>query len=220
LNLLKKIIPVVSNKKNMNIDSDTKEKLETRLAMSVMFIKILMASFPMLFVPQLCGDSTCSLSEKMVDWNWLGFVNWMTFISFMRLYWYQGKREQFMIEYLDEDDEVSENSLTEQIEEYPEIKERLINLNTKLEFSNNCSAALFLLNTAWSASWIMFVRYLDSTTLTVLLTNSLLVHSKLMQIRMSYTGDDLASSTVAVRPRVFNVIDKDHTTDAIILEVD
>lgn len=204
----------------MNIDSDTKEKMETRLAMSVMFIKILMASFPMVFVPQMCGTTTCSFSQKMVGWNWLGFMNWITFFSFMRLYWYQGKREQFMIEYLDEDDEVSENSLTKQIEEYPEIKKQLINLNTKLQFSNNCSGLLFVLNTAWSASWILLVRYLDATTLTVLLTNSLLVHSKLMQIRTSYTGDDLASSTVAVRPRVYNVIDKDHTSDSIILEVE
>ena len=204
----------------MNIDSDTKEKMETRMAMSVMFIKILMASFDMIFVPQMCGESTCSFSEKLVGWNWLGIMNWVTFFSFMRLYWYQGKREQFMIEYLDEDDEVSENSLTKQIEEYPEIKEQLINLNTKIEYSNNCSGLLFVLNTGWSASWILLVRYLDATTLTVLLTNSLLVHSKLMQIRTSYIGDDLASSTVAVRPRVFNVIDKDHTSDAIILELD
>ena len=52
---------------------------------------------------------------------------------------------------------------------------------------------------------------MDSTTLTVLLTNSLLVQGKLMQIRESYIGDDLGVSTVSTSPRIYNVIDKDYT---------
>lgn len=194
----------------INLTADTKEKLESVMSMGGMFVKILMASFPMMFVPQMCEDGPCSMSDKMSAWSWLSFVNVMTFTSFMRLYYVQGHREHFMIEYLDEDDEVSENSLTEQIVKYPKIHSRLVTLNSHIKTANNVSAAMFLLNTIYSSFFILYLRYLDTTTATVLLTNSLLVQGKLMQIRQSYTSDDLAMSTVATVPKVFNVIDTDH----------
>uniref|UniRef100_A0A6C0KCM0 Uncharacterized protein n=1 Tax=viral metagenome TaxID=1070528 RepID=A0A6C0KCM0_9ZZZZ len=76
----------------INLTADTKEKLESVMSMGGMFVKILMASFPMLFVPQMCEDGPCSMTEKVSAWSWLSFVNVMTFTSFMRLYYVQGHR--------------------------------------------------------------------------------------------------------------------------------
>uniref|UniRef100_A0A6C0KCK7 Uncharacterized protein n=1 Tax=viral metagenome TaxID=1070528 RepID=A0A6C0KCK7_9ZZZZ len=192
-----------------HIDPDTKEKMENYVAMSAMFVKILMASFPMLFVPQQCGDDPCTMGEKFGAWNWLFLVNFLTFGTFGGLYYVQAKRESFMITNFDEDDDKAENHLTEQIVKYPDIHSKIVSLNTGIRKCNYACMGMYAVNTVYSSLFILLWRYLDSTTLTVLITNSLLVQGKLMQIHASYTGDDLAMSTVGTRPKVFNVIDKD-----------
>ena len=103
----------------------------------------------------------------------------------------------------------AENHLTDQILKYPEVHNRIVSLNTSIRKCNYACMGMYAVNTVYSSLFILLWRYLDSTTLTVLITNSLLVQGKLMQIHASYTGDDLAMSTVGTRPKVFNVIDKD-----------
>ena len=194
-----------------DFDQDTKDKIQNTISMGTMFVKILMASFPMMFVPQQCGDEPCSMTDKLFNWGWLSLVNGITFASFIRLYYVQGKREHFLIEFLDEDDTVAENELNEQIIKYPIIHKNLLQLNKDIEISNIICISTFVINTIYSSCFILIQRYLDSTTVTVLLTNSLLVQGKLMQIRESYIGDDLGVSTVSTSPRIYNVIDTDYT---------
>jgi len=194
-----------------DFDQDTKDKIQNSISMGTMFVKILMASFPMMFVPQQCGNEPCSMTDKLFNWGWLSLVNGITFASFIRLYYVQGKREHFLIEFLDEDDTVAENELNEQIIKYPIIHKNLLQLNKDIEISNIICISTFVINTIYSSCFILIQRYLDSTTVTVLLTNSLLVQGKLMQIRESYIGDDLGVSTVSTSPRIYNVIDTDYT---------
>ena len=133
----------------------------------------------------------------------------MTFFSFVNLYYIQGTRETYMIDFFDEDDERAENFLTDEIESYPTIKSRILDLNKKLHRSNLVCVGFFLMNTIYSSGFILVERYLDTTTLTVLLTNSILVQGKLAQIHSCHTGDDLGQSSVGTRPKKYNVIDKD-----------
>ena len=191
------------------MDDDTVEKIQGYIAMGGMFIKILMASFPMMFVPQLCDGEPCSMAEKFLGWNWLMIVNVMTFGSFCNLYYIQAKREFYMIDFFDEDDEKSENALFDEIEHYPLIKRKILKLNKKLASGNNACIIFFAINTIWSSCFILAQRYLDATTITVLLTNSILVQGKLMQIRDAHTSEDLAQSSVGTRPKKFNIIDVD-----------
>ena len=193
----------------MQMDTDTKEKMENYVASAAMFVKILMASFPMLFVPQQCSDGPCSMGEKLNAWSYLFAVNILTFGLFGRLYFVQGHRETFMIDSFDQDDDLAENHLTEQVVQYPKIHAGIIKFNADIRKCNYACMAMYIINTFYSAIFILSQRYLDTTTLTVLVTNSLLVQGKLMQIHASYISDDLAMSTVATRPKVFNVIDKD-----------
>ena len=191
------------------MDPDTKEKMSNNGAMVGMFVKILMASFPMLFVPQECGDGPCSMVQKINVWKSLVFLNFMAFFSFVNLYYVQGTRENYMIDYFDEDDDKAENYLTDEIEAYPTIKSRILQLNKRLHHSNLVCVGFFLMNTIYSSGFILVERYLDTTTLTVLLTNSILVQGKLAQIHSCHTGDDLGQSSVGTRPKKYNVIDKD-----------
>ena len=192
-----------------DMDNDTVEKIQGYIAMGGMFVKILMASFPMMFVPQLCEGEPCSMSDKFLGWNWLMLVNVTTFGSFCNLYYIQAKREFFMIDYFDEDDDKSENALFDEIEHYPLIKRKINKLNKKIGSANTACIAFFAINTIWSSSFILAQRYLDATTITVLLTNSILVQGKLMQIRDAHTSEDLAQSSVGTRPKKYNIIDVD-----------
>ena len=63
------------------LSNDTKEKIEGYTAMGSMFVKVLMASFPLLFVPQECNDSTCSMGQKFTAWKFITLVNFITFGS-------------------------------------------------------------------------------------------------------------------------------------------
>ena len=191
------------------MDPDSKEKMSNRVSMTGMFVKILMASFPMLFVPQACDEGPCSMSEKVNVWKSLIFMNFMTFFSFVHLYYWQGTRETYMIDFFDEDDDRAENYLTDEIQKYPTILTGIKRLNKKLHFANKACVLTFFLNTVYSSSFILAERYLDTTTLTVLLTNSILVQGKLMQIHSCHGGDDLAQSSVGTKPKKYNVVDKD-----------
>lgn len=191
------------------MDNDTVEKIQGYIAMGGMFVKILMASFPMMFVPQLCEGEPCSMSDKFLGWNWLMLVNVTTFCSFCNLYYIQAKREFFMIDYFDEDDDKSENALFDEIEHYPLIKRKINKLNKKIGSANTACIVFFAINTVWSSAFILAQRYLDATTITVLLTNSILVQGKLMQIRDAHLSEDLAQSSVGTRPKKYNIIDVD-----------
>jgi len=191
-------------------DPDTTEKIQTNAAMAGMFVKVIMASFPMFFVPQKCGDHVCSMVDKLTGWAALTTVNFITFAAFVRLYYIQKKREDFLVEYFDRDEDVAENALDEQILKYPNIKKEIYLLNNKISVTNKFCTGAFVVNSIWSILFILIMRYLDATTITVILTNSLLVNGKLDQIRQSYLGNDIAQSTVQTVPKVFNIIDKDY----------
>ena len=130
-------------------------------------------------------------------------------LSFINLYHWQNKRETYMIEHFDENDEISENSLTTQIESYPEIKNRIMTLNQILKKSNIACFFITVSNMIFSYLLIFYFKYLDSMTISVTITNSLLVYNKLFQIYACFIGDDLAQSSVFIKPRIYNCIDKD-----------
>lgn len=193
----------------MKIDNDSKDLVQVYAKMFMMILKIIMASFPLMFIPQKCDDTPCSLTDKFFAWKYFHIMNLLTSVSFMNIYFWQSKRESYLITHFDENDEKSENSLNNEIKEYPLIEKKVKFLNSILDKSNTVSIIVYVCNTMFSSVLIFMYRYLDSTTITVTLTNSLLVYGKLIQIRGCFTGDDIAQSSVFIRQRVYNCIDED-----------
>jgi|TARA_B110000285_G_scaffold218546_1_gene268111 hypothetical protein len=195
----------------MKITDDDKIKLTNMISMTLMFVKIVIACFPFLVVPQKCENFVCTNQDKFYYWNYAFVPNLMSFVSFLNLYYVQYKREMFLIDKFDEDDEIAEDELNTQIKkpEYKEIYQGIILLNKRIIISNQICFYGFVVNTAGSFVAIMALTYLDTTTLTVLLTNSMLIHSKILQIKKISQCDDLAMSTVSVKQRVYNIIDRD-----------
>ena len=200
----------------MKIDDDNKLKAANAASMCLMFVKIFMACFPFIVVPQKCSNNNdddsndvCSNYDKIVFWHVGVIFNAITFFTFCNLYFIQSKREFFMIDKFDEDDEIAEDALNEQIKLFPDIHNDILSLNKKIKNSNTICLYSFVLNTIGSTISILFKTYLDTTTITVLLTNSMLVNGKLTQIRKVYNCDDLAMSSVTTKQRVYNIIDRD-----------
>jgi len=191
------------------MDADAKMRMSNTIAMALMFVKIVMASFPFLVVPQECDKEACSMGDKLKFWNIAIIFNGLSFLSFCNLYYIQSRREYFLIDKFDEDDEVAEDELSNEIKGYPDIHKKILDLNNELKMSNKVCIVCFVLNTLGSSIAILASSYLDSTTLTVILTNSMLVNGKLEQIKKTYNCDDLAMSSVSLKQRVFNIIDRD-----------
>jgi len=169
------------------IDADNKLKAANSVSMSLMFVKIIMACFPFLVVPQKCHGDICNNVEKVRFWNFALLANIVSFISFINLYIVQSKREFYMIDKFDEDDEVAEDALNDEIKNYEDIHKGILALNKRIKASNEICLYGFIVNTLGSSAAILSLTYLDSTTLTVLLTNSMLIHGKLAQIKKTYT---------------------------------
>lgn len=195
----------------MNLTEDDKLKINNALSMLLMFVKIVMACFPFLVVPQKCDINVCTNEDKIVFWNLAFIPNLLSFVTFINLYYVQYTREMFLIDKFDEDDQVAEDELNNEIQkpEYKDIHNRVILLNERIKISNEICLYVFIANTMGSSLAILTKTYLDSTTFTVLLTNCMLIHSKIIQIKNVYHGDDLAISSVSIKQRVFNIIDKD-----------
>tara|TARA_B110000116_G_scaffold246774_1_gene238747 strand:- start:2909 stop:3592 length:684 start_codon:yes stop_codon:yes gene_type:complete len=195
----------------MNISADDKMKINNLISMALMFIKIVMACFPLLVVPQKCESFSCNNQEKIIYWNAFFIPNILSFVSFLNLYYIQYKRELFLIDKFDEDDEIAEDELNNEIQkpEYSDIYQKILFYNKRIKISNEICFLTFMANTIGSSILILIYTYLDTTTFTVILTNSLLIQSKLSQIRKISQCDDLAMSSVSVKQRVYNIIDRD-----------
>ena len=49
----------------MKVDVDTKERMKTIFIFLLQSYKVLMGSMLVLFVPQSCGDSVCSITDNL-----------------------------------------------------------------------------------------------------------------------------------------------------------
>ena len=65
------------------------------------FYRVLMGAFLIIFVPQKCGDSICSMGENMNRNSFLAQIaisfNALTMLSFLILYFIEVKRENKLI---------------------------------------------------------------------------------------------------------------------------
>jgi hypothetical protein len=219
------------------LSSDTVQRIKaTILFISEMF-KVLMATLLSVFVPQSCADDhpiienlnststnnteenqdfACTMSDNFS--NLSGFniavlaINFVTLGSFLSMYIIEYVRENWCIKYLDMDNNKANTNLKNEIENYPEIKKNLILLNK--HYYNNIIVLLIcnLANFVVSSVLIYKFYYLDYRSITVLLTNVLLIADKLvfsLNTANSSIKETLPFSAYIKVPAVYNTIDED-----------
>lgn len=181
-------------------------------------IKIIMATLLSIFVPQYCENTgtTCSLSDNFTDLTsfnvFVLFFNFLTLASYIKLIFVQNSREAYFISHLEESKDHPINSLEQNVKSYPRILYRVKKHNKKLLLYTRLVLYLMILNILFSCSLIYIYFYDGFRSITVMLSNILLISSKLYSL---YTISNdcngqktLAYSTIHQSTVSYNIPDK------------
>ena len=208
------------------MSQDTKQQVNTTLALVLELYRAVMGCLLVIFVPQDCDGVSCSVSDNINNAgsgiSLAGLIfNLLTLASLSGMYYYETRREFKMISYLESnsykarDAESVEEALTKLS---PHRKERILKLNVNYGRFGYASLALFGINSAVSGI-VVFNNFLDAKTLTVFLTNVLFMSSKLGNVyEIIHTEPNIFYSAFLTRKVQYNDVDPDKVEE-IKLEV-
>ena len=200
----------------MKITVDSKQRITTLLLMCLEFYKVIMGTFLVVFVPQDCNGTICTVTQNFFKNDTMHYVantcNFVTFSAIGTLYFIELNRENWCIEYLDIDDEKNANNLDLEIESYPEYKITMNKLNRK--YVNATYAALFMMVVNFIVSgYTVYRKYTGSNSITSFISFFLLVSMKLYNawsIGNLSIKNERANSAYMKEPKTYNTIDADH----------
>jgi len=202
-------------------DQDFNQKINVALTLILEFYRVIMGSLLILMVPQKCDDHVCSATENIERTGGLDYaglaLNFATLASMCGLYYIEVKRENKMITYLEVNPEKARDneSVGEALQQLSDDKKNaILMLDKRYCNAGYGSIGLFAVNAVVSFLCIM-QNYLDSKTLTVLLTNILFMSSKLADVITTVkTDENIFYSAYLKRKVQFNDVDPDKLLDA------
>lgn len=204
----------------MVLDQDTMQRITTALKFCAEAFKICMGSFLVVFVPRQCGDHTCSIAENVElssssDLHAACLLsNATTCALFVALYAVELKRENFCIEFLDVDEKKSLENLDDEIEQYPEIKQKMFAFNSRYFLASAAVCVVVPINVALSLADLS-AHWDGSPTLSPLISFLLLIGMKLYSsahVSREAVLHEKAFSAYITQPLVYNTIDSDFSS--------
>ncbi len=199
------------------VSQDFSQKVNMLSNLSGEFFKVLMACLLAIFVPQSCNGDVCSFSQNFSELNiYNSFVlafNFLTLASFLYTYWVEVKRENWIINHLDYDENESEYNLHKFKDSYSKITSRLEEINAKYFKTYKTLKYLYVCNFIFSAVLVFHFFYLDYRTITTLLTNIILCWSKISkgyELAEKSVKSEIALSYYNFVNISFNIIDPDY----------
>ena len=179
------IMDMIKEKQN---DQDFNQKIGVATTLVLELYKVLMGAMLVIFVPQKCGSAMCSISQNIertdsLSQSALSF-NIITALSFLALYFVEVKRENKMINYLEVNrfTPVDNESVGEALEKLDVAKKQKIwDYDGYYQKTGYASTIAFTLNAILSFI-VVYDNYLDSKTITVFLTNILLMGLKVADV--------------------------------------
>jgi hypothetical protein len=200
----------------MAVDGDTKERMKILFIFLLQSYKVAMGSMLVLFVPQLCGEGVCSITDNLEKDDVLHrgalVVNFISTASFATCYLIELKRENWCVEYLDIDDNFGDNNLPLVLKREPDIENSLHKINNMYYYSAQVTAGMYMLNLIVSTISI-YMHSAGSPTVTAYASFVILILMKLynaVYISRDSRGNNMALSAYMTELQSFNVIDKDH----------
>ena len=200
----------------MKLDVDTKERIKVLLIFLLQSYKVAMGSMLVLFVPQLCDDGVCSITDNLNKEDALHrsalVMNFISTTSFGICYLIELKRENWCVEYLDIDDNFADNNLPLALPKEPQIEKSLHNINDMYYYSSHITVVLYMLNLLISTVSI-YMHSTGSPTVTAYASFVILILMKLYNavfISRDSKANNMALSAYMSELQSFNVIDKDH----------
>lgn len=169
-------------------DQDFQQRVNVGTSFILEIYKVIMGALLVLFVPQLCDDHTCSITENLNSNDdtrqaALG-LNYFTAASFFILYLIEVKRENKLICYLDVNrfTPVDNDSVGEALINLPkEKRDTILAYDGYYQKIGYVSTIAFIVNAIISGI-VINDSYADSKTATVFVTNLLLMVSKVSEV--------------------------------------
>jgi hypothetical protein len=200
----------------MKINQDCQQKAMITLFLALDAYRILIGSFYSLFVPQLCGDHTCTFEENVTDLNIINKaalgINAVSCFAMIVAFAIEYKREVWMVKYLEVDPKKPDANLVTEIENYPTIKQSLASKNFHYRNAFYVVALLSFINIGISGV-LVFDYYDGVKTATTYATNTLLILQRVIKsinTARSSQKETKAQSVYLLEPVTFNTIDPDY----------
>jgi len=178
--------------------------------------RVLMSSLLLMFVPQQCGDAQCSLNDKVFPDNdyekFVAISNYIAMTTFFVFYYYEVTREMYFINYLHTNrfksrDNDSVEVAMKQLDD--DRKEKIENAADTYRTMGYVCTGGFAFNTVVS-SVAVFSNFLDSKTITVMVTNVMFMSLKLYDVYfVTNTKKHIFLSAYLNRKVQFNDVDPD-----------
>ena len=200
----------------MKFDVDTKERIKVIFLFIFQSYKILMGCMLVLFVPQVCDEEVCTLSEKLEnrdDKHMITlFFNGLSVLLFVILYILELKRENWCVKYLDINHDFSDNYLSNVIKDRPDLLKSLDKYNNNYFIYSIALTCIYSINLVLS-SIVVYDHYAGLPSITSYLSFTGLIVLKLyyaLSISYSSKTEQKALSSFMTEFSSYNVIDSDH----------
>jgi hypothetical protein len=207
----------IFNQVKQNLSTqDSKQKIGIFFGFILQIYRVIVGSFLSVFVPQSCDGSLCTMSQNIMAsgiYNiFVLYFNLFTFLSFCIMYYFEIKRENRMIVYLDVNNNLPSNdaAVEQQLKKIPEEKlNKLYYLDKRYWQLGVASTVCFILNLIFSTILVL-TKYLDNNTIVVLLTNVLFISTKLYtSYEVINTSKNIFLSSYLTKKIQFNDVDPD-----------
>jgi len=198
------------------IDVDLIQRIKVTGLFFLQFYKILTGTMLTLFIPQNCEEQICTITEnyenKDIYHKMTLYWNILTLFSFIITYFYELKRENWSIKYLDIDYNLPDNNLKSIIVKEPKLDKQMDKMN--IYYKNIVSITMFLyfVNLCLTIR-LLNINYHSSSTLSCFISFSLLVMMKLYNsftVAYNSVKNDKMTSAYMSEFVSFNVLDSDY----------
>ena len=195
-------------------DQDNIQKMTVVIAVILELYRVMVSSLLVLFVPQKCDDHICEMHENMVWMDSLYnsglVVNFITMFSFIVMYYYEVKRENKLITYLEVNKTVaSDNETVGKVLDGLSFdkKESILYFDKAYQRVGCFVLFMFSFNTILSG-FVVYEYYLDNQTTSTYITNILFMISKLADIYSTVNTEQNIFYSAYMKGKVqFNDVD-------------
>ena len=198
-------------------EQDKWQRVQVVLSLALESYRAVMGCCLLMFVTQRCNDHMCSLVENMVDTSMIyaiGFgLNFITLFAMVVLYYFEVKRENGFIEYLEVDSTKSNDSFSVRKELKAmtvEDHNYIVQLDNSFKLVSKFVISISAVNILYSAWLILAYHYLDIRTITTFSTNVIFISAKLISVYITAFSDDYIFYSAYLKKKTqFNTVDPD-----------
>ena len=211
---------IVENVKEFAADQDNNQKINVAISVALELYRVLVSSLLILFVPQDCGDGNlCTMTENMNSDSKLYttglFFNFATLSVFILMYYFEVKRENKLITYLDVNKSIAMDNVSvgKELEHLPGEKRNNILLFDKY-YQKTAYVAMgtFVINSIISGV-VVYNYSLGNQTTTTIITNILFMVSKLGDVYVTVNTEQNIFYSAYLKGKIqYNGVDPDKLT--------